>query len=192
LYKLLNNLFLESNNVIVRSPIIETAVKTTAEAGGNASKFTAEQLKNFSRGNQSEAEQLSKNGLEKNTKPIETIDPKTGQKGTTVPDALKNDGQSTVEVKNVKGQSLTEQLRLQEKFSNDNGFKPELLINSGAKISKPLENSSFEIIRYNLLAPLPQKDGIMAGVPQIIKENTPQSTPTPAPKKPAQRGQPDA
>jgi len=48
----------------------------------------------------------------------------------------------------VKEQSLTKQLRLQEKISNDNGFKPELIINEGAKISKPLQNSTFDIKTY--------------------------------------------
>ena len=90
--------------------------------------FLVKHQKVFRRGN-AEAEQLAKHGLEKNTKPIEVTDPKTGQKGMTIPDAMKNDGQSTVEIKNVGKQSLTKQLRLQEKFSNDNGLNPELIIN---------------------------------------------------------------
>lgn len=97
-----------------------------------------------------------KHGYEKNTKPIKEIDPKTGKEGTTIPDAFKNEGKSTSEVKNVKQQSYTKQLRLQEKLSADNGFKPELIINEGAKLSKPLQNSSFDIIKYSVVPPAVQ------------------------------------
>jgi hypothetical protein len=34
------------------------------------------------------------------------------------------------------------------KYSNDNGEDPELLINKGAKISKPLQKSTFDIKTY--------------------------------------------
>lgn len=98
-----------------------------------------------------EAEQLSKNGLEKNYKPINEIDPKTGLEGKTIPDAFKNDGQSTVEIKSVKNQLMTKQLRMQEKYSNNNGFNPELTINEGARLSQPLKNSSFDISTYKAL-----------------------------------------
>jgi hypothetical protein len=141
---------------IMRGPVLEAAIRPAleagtkvAEAGGKVtaaagtSKFPVETLQNFSRGNKVEAEQLAKGGLEKNFKPIEYLDPKTGEMGKTVPDAFKNGGQSTVEIKNVKSQGLTKQFRLQEKFSNDNGFNPELIINKSAKLSKPLQGSSF-------------------------------------------------
>lgn len=104
---------------------------------------------NFDRGKVSEMEQLSKNGLSKNYNPVKEIDPRTGKEGTTIPDALKNEGKSTSEVKNVKEQSLTRQLRLQERFSNNNGFKPELIINDLALLTKPLIHSSFEIKTYD-------------------------------------------
>ncbi|MDH6310684.1 RHS repeat-associated protein [Dysgonomonas sp. PFB1-18] len=92
-----------------------------------------------------EAEQLQKLGLEKNTEFSTRIDPKTGKEGTTIPDAIK-DGQ-TVEIKNVKQQGLSRQLRLQEKLSNENGKKPILHINKDAKLTKPLQNS-FERSTY--------------------------------------------
>lgn len=114
-----------------------------------ASKMTDAQLKNFARGNATEAEQLSKNGLEKNTTPYKSIDPKTGNDGTTVPDAMKPDG-GTVEIKDVKNQSLTEQLRLQKNISEGNGAKPELIINETAKLSKPLQKAGFDIKTYQL------------------------------------------
>lgn len=104
---------------------------------------------NFDRGKVAETEQLSKNGLSKNYNPVKEIDPRTGKEGTTIPDAFKNDGKSTTEVKNVKEQSLTRQLRLQERFSNNNGFKPELIINDLAQLTKPLIYSSFEIKTYD-------------------------------------------
>jgi len=49
---------------------------------------------------------------------------------------------------------LTKQLRLQEKFSNNNGLNPELIINKGAELSKPLQNSSFKITKYDVVKPL--------------------------------------
>ena len=70
-------------------------------------------------GRQTETEQLNRLGPEKNTQEFTRIDPKTGKEGTTIPDAMSND--RTVEVKNLHKQSLTKQLRLQEKVSNENG-----------------------------------------------------------------------
>jgi RHS repeat-associated protein len=118
------------------------------EAGARTGKFSEEQLQNFSRGNKIEVEQLAKNGLEKNTKPIEVVDPKTGQTGRTTPDAFKNEGKSTSEIKNVKEQALTRQLRLQKSHSEGNGFKPELIINKEAKLTKPLQEAGFDIKLY--------------------------------------------
>jgi hypothetical protein len=73
-----------------------------------------------------------------------------------------------VDIKNVKEQSLTKQLRLQEKISNDNGFKPELIINEGAKLSKPLENSSFDIKTYQSTTITLQPDATKAASPPIL------------------------
>lgn len=100
-------------------------------------------------------------GLEKNTESMTRIDPKTGKEGTTIPDAIK-DGQ-TVEIKNVQKQSYTRQLRLQEKISNENGKNPLLHINKDAQISKPLQNSSFDISTY--------------GSTPVIQDNTKVITP---------------
>lgn len=127
-------------------------VRVGAEIGGKASetsgRFTEAQLDNFARGSATEAEQLLKNGLEKNTKPYEVVDPKTGKPGVTIPDAVKPGG-GTVEIKNVGKQSLTKQLRLQKALSESNGAKPELIINKGAKITKPLQNGGFDIKTYS-------------------------------------------
>lgn len=107
-------------------------------------------------GRKIETEQLQRMGLSKNNKPIAQIDPKTGQKGTTVPDGLKNG--RTVEIKNVKNQNLTKQLRLQEKISQGNGDRPILRINKEAQLSEPLKNSSFEIQTYSIFIPLINDD----------------------------------
>jgi hypothetical protein len=114
-------------------------------------------------------------------KPIQVIDPKTGKEGVTVPDAFKNGGQSTSEVKNVKSQSLSEQLRLQEKFSNDNGFKPELIINASAKLSKPLRNSSFEIKTYSAQVPIIDNVGSGTNVFVPVELRTKQQAPIGSP-----------
>ncbi|HWV73974.1 MAG TPA: putative toxin, partial [Pseudosphingobacterium sp.] len=135
-------IILEENPPVVR-PVVEQVAEGTAKTG----RFSAEQLKNFERGRTVEAEQLAKNGYEKNTKPFD-VEVTPGKNTRTIPDALKNEGKSTVEVKNVSKQSYTRQLKAQEKISNDNGFKPELIINKDAQISKPLQNSSFDIKLY--------------------------------------------
>lgn len=127
-------------------------VGKTSEVAGKATegsgRFTESQIKNFARGNAKEAEQLTKNGLEKNTKPYDAVDPKTGKEGTTIPDSMKPDG-GTVEVKNVKSQSLTKQLRLQKAISEGAGAKPELVINKSASLSKPLQKAGFDIKTYS-------------------------------------------
>ncbi len=56
---------------------------------------------------------------------------------------------------------------MQEEFSNDNGFKPELIINEGAKISKPLKNSSFDIKTYQI-APAVKSDNTKVVNPILI------------------------
>jgi RHS repeat-associated protein len=144
------------------TPIVESLVRTGGEISkvsevtpkAPGGKFSPQTLENFARGSKVEGEQLAKNGLEKNTKPIEGIDPKTGKEGNTIPDAMKNEGQSTVEIKNVKEQGLTKQLRLQKEFSEGNGLKPELIINQGAKLSQPLQKAGFDI-KYYTPAPAP-------------------------------------
>ncbi len=126
------------------------ALKFTTEVGTKTSEGASKMTENFSKGRGTEAEQLAENGYEKNTKPMEATDPKTGQKGTTIPDAVKPDG-GTVEIKNVQRQALTEQLRLQKEISTGKGVKPELIINKAAKLTKPLQNAGFDIKTYTTL-----------------------------------------
>ena len=110
-------------------------------------KYTPQQLDRFNLGRQVEAEQLQEMGLEKNNQGFDFVDPKTNKIGRTIPDALENEGQSTVEVKHVKYQGLDKQLRGQREISNENGFNPKLRINEDAVISKPVRNS-FNIETY--------------------------------------------
>ncbi|MGH2667492.1 putative toxin, partial [Flavobacterium sp.] len=132
------------------STLMSTArstIEVTGKTSETVSKYSESTLENFSRGRNTETEQLANSGLEKNTKPVTQVDPKTGKEGTTVPDAIKPDG-GTVEIKDVKNQSLTRQLRLQKAESESNGVKPELIINQSAKLSEPLKKAGFEIKTY--------------------------------------------
>jgi hypothetical protein len=90
------------------------------------------------------------------------MDPKTGKDGTTIPDAMKN-GQTT-EIKDVQKQSFTKQLRLQEKISNENGKNPILRINKDAKISQPLQKSSFEISKYGIIPAVPDNTIVKSSI----------------------------
>jgi RHS repeat-associated protein len=131
----------------------------TSEVAGKATEATAKLAENASKGRSAEIEQLGKNGLEKNTKSFRATDPKTGKEGVTIPDAVKPGG-GTVEIKNVGKQSLTEQLRLQKAISEGNGLKPELIINQGAKMSKPLQNAGFDIKTYGTTGTVIESTGV--------------------------------
>jgi RHS repeat-associated protein len=147
---------------------VEVGVKTN-EAVGKPEVITRIS-ENFSRGAKTETEQLAKNGLEKNTQSFTRVDPKTGKEATTIPDAIKPEG-STVEIKNVQNQSLTRQLRVQKEISNEYGLKPELIINEGARLSKPLENAGFDIKTYKMLTPAIDNTGISR--PQLPRRAAP-------------------
>lgn len=142
-----NTPLLSINDVLLLSnkPTVPRIARVSENIGR---KVSVERLK---LGRNSEVEQLERMGVSKNNKPFTEIDPKTGQKGTTIPDGLQNG--RTVEIKNVQKQSLTKQLRLQEKISNENGTRPILRINKDAKLSEPLKKSSFDIQPYTLITP---------------------------------------
>jgi len=136
------NLLSSGNNIHVR-PLM-----TPKPSPKLRPKFTPEQIARFKRGNRIEGEQLKKMNLEKNTKPYTRTDPKTGKEGTTIPDAMKN-GKQPVEIKNVKNQSLTKQLRLQREVAKDFGIDPILKINKDANLTKPLLEGGFQIEFYS-------------------------------------------
>jgi RHS repeat-associated protein len=128
-------------------PAVETAIEVSAKVSTRGTSGKApmpkEVLQRFARGNASEAEQLSRRGVDKNTELIENSE------GRSIPDGLTEGGKRTLEIKDVKYQALTRQLRTQKKFSNDNGFTPELLIRTGAKLSGPLKNAGFDITYFS-------------------------------------------
>jgi Restriction endonuclease fold toxin 7 len=140
---------LEASPAMTRPTImLENPIKTAADVTSKTTETAGKSstAENFARGNKVEGEQLAKNGLEKNTTPYKAIDPKTGQTGKTVPDAVK--GGKTTEIKSTKSQSFTRQLRLQRELSKSNGEKPELIINKDAKLSEPLKKAGFDIKLY--------------------------------------------
>lgn len=160
----------------------EVAGKTSEVAGKateGSGRFTETQIKNFARGRATETEQLAKNGLEKNTKPYEATDPKTGRTGKTVPDSFEKDG-GTVEVKDVKYQGETSQLRLQRVISNAKGAIPRLIINEGAKLSKNLTNGNYKIDTY-VVPPPTVIDNTAVKKPELPKPVMPSPPPPPDP-----------
>jgi hypothetical protein len=142
-----SNSALARPNLISRGSFFESAPKTTVRPQVSKPKFSSEQKANFSRGQKTESQQLEEMNIPKNTKPIEAIDPKTGNKGTTIPDGMRDGG--TVEIKNVSKQSLSKQLRLQKEISNAAGETPILRINQNAKLSNPLKEAGFDIQTYS-------------------------------------------
>ncbi len=144
-----------------------------AEALTKASESISKSQEAFNRGRRIEPEQIAKMNEEgqavtKNTRKYEAIDPKTGEKGETIPDGTTEVGRN-VEIKNVKSQSLTRQLRLQDALSKNGRLI--LRINKDAKLTDPLKKSGIEIQPYNITPPTP---------PAPVIDNT-RKAPRPAP-----------
>lgn len=136
------------NSSVRPSPVVETMTKTT--------EATAKTQEHFNRGRRVETEQISKMNEEgqnvtKNNQNYEATDPKTGKTGGTRPDAFTEEGRP-VEVKNVRNQGLTRQLRYQDNLVE--GKKLILRINNDANLTKPLKNSGIEIQPYNIAPPV--------------------------------------
>jgi hypothetical protein len=141
---------MEAGSNVRPSPAIEIATKT-----GEAVSKSQEA---FNRGRRIEPEQIAKMNEEgqsvtRNNKNFEATDPKTGQKGGTRPDGFTKEGRS-VEVKNVRKQGFTRQLRLEDAVST--GGRLILRINKDAHLTKPLKDSGIEIQPYNV-SPAPPK-----------------------------------
>lgn len=139
------------NSSVRPSPVIETVTKTT--------ETTTKAQEHFNRGRQMEPEQINKMNEEgqsvtKNNQNFEATDPKTGKTGGTRPDGFTEEGRP-VEIKNVKNQPLTRQLRFQDNLVD--GKRLILRINKDANLSKPLKDSGIEIQPYNLTTPPPAK-----------------------------------
>jgi hypothetical protein len=71
---------------------------------------------------------------------MEAVGPKTGQTGTTIPDAIRSNGQ-TVEMKNVKNLSDSPQLRRQSEISAKSGQKGQVIVSGkNLKVSPTVKN----------------------------------------------------
>jgi len=78
------------------------------------------------RGRRSETRVLKEMGLDKNTDAFQAIDYKTGFEGTTIPDAVRLNGQ-TVEFKGVQELTDSPQLRMQSAVSARHGVKAQVV-----------------------------------------------------------------
>jgi RHS repeat-associated protein len=103
------------------------------------------------RGLDNEAKVLAEEGLHKNKASLTTIDPKTGKKVTTIPDANLSNG-ATVEVKDVKKLSDSKQLRAQSAISSQNGQKARVITGVDTKVSNTVEKR-MKVDRKNYLGP---------------------------------------
>jgi RHS repeat-associated protein len=99
------------------------------------SKNTSDVQANRKAGLDYEKKVLDKEGVSKNTNPMKATDPKTGKEGTTIPDGVRENGQ-TVESKGGKSVSDSPQLRRQTEVSQQSGQKPQVVVKPGTKVSK--------------------------------------------------------
>jgi hypothetical protein len=104
------------------------------------------------RGRANEATGLAEVGAEKNTKPVTTVDPKTGQTGTTIPDGKHADGQN-VDVKDRQRVTDSKQLRLQNADSKAASGKPsQVVTGEKTQVSKTVQQNH-DVIRTPKLGP---------------------------------------
>jgi hypothetical protein len=115
-----------------------------ARAGGNGLIPTA-------RGRVSEKVVLEAEGLAKNTKAFEAVDPKTGKLGATIPDSIRQTGQ-TVEIKDAKRVTDSAQLRLQSQVSGAAGEIGQVITGTNTKVSKTVQRR-MEVRRRSELGP---------------------------------------
>jgi RHS repeat-associated protein len=153
-------------------PRVVQRIGQTGAKGSSPSRLPKEVIENFRRENTIEREQLAQRGLEKNTQKYKVTDSETGKTTETIPDSFTKGDRQTVEVKGVKEQSLTEQLRAQRQISNENGQMPKLIIRQGAKLSKPLQEGGFEIKYFS--APPVQQDATRVATPMMNQLSTEQ------------------
>ncbi len=120
--------------VILTVVVVASAAKGTAPAAEPASGVQA----NRAAGLEFEGQALKNEGLAKNTTSVQAVDPKTGKTGTTVPDAIRPNGQ-TVDAKAGSRVSDSAQLRRQSQASQQTGQKAQLIVKKGAKVSKTVQ-----------------------------------------------------
>jgi RHS repeat-associated protein len=91
-----------------------------------------------------EGQVLKSEGLPKNTKPITALDPKTGKTGTTIPDAIRPNGQ-TVDMKAGKIVSDSPQLRRQSQISAQSGRKGQVIVSSNNQKVSPTVQARMDV-----------------------------------------------
>ncbi len=119
----------------VAKTIEKNLVKESAEAVEKQAAKTIDRDA-LQRGVTNEKKVLAEEGLEKNTKSMTAIDPKTGKEVTTIPDAMKNG--ATVDVKDVKKLYDSKQLRAQSTLSAQNGQKAIIYTGTDTHVSTTL------------------------------------------------------
>jgi hypothetical protein len=136
------------------SPVaIEVFGAKLGGAAGTIAKFLA----NVRRGREIEAAILEPVGLTKNTKKFETMDPKTGKIGTTVPDAIDPETGDLIDIKDRMTISDEKQIRLQRQAVEDQGVGHVILTGSQTRITEPLQNSNTRILPREGLGPTGQQ-----------------------------------
>jgi RHS repeat-associated protein len=142
--------------VLAAVPFVPTigAVKAGAKAvelGADVARAGEKGMLAVQRGRQAEKSVLEAEGLVKNTKAIQAVDPKTGKVATTIPDAIRASGQ-TVEVKDVKRLSDSPQLRRQPEISRAAGQRGQVITGTNTKVSETVQRR-MEVRRRKDLGP---------------------------------------
>lgn len=132
----------------VVSPLTEAMVKTSVETAQKTPVTRTPNFEAIARGVMKESEILNRLGIPKNTEKISSTEGNSIQEGITQGE---NGGLTTLEVKFVRYQALTRQLRIQRDWAFRNGENPILWINKeSSTLSKNLLNSGFEINYYGI------------------------------------------
>jgi hypothetical protein len=97
------------------------------EKAVDAALATEKGVSAVQRGRQTEKAVLQTEGLAKNTRAIQVVDPKTGKIGKTIPDAIRRNGQ-TVEIKDVQHLRDSAQLRRQTVISRASGQEAQVIL----------------------------------------------------------------
>lgn len=93
----------------------------------------------MSRGKVREAAVLDDLGLEKNTKSLSGVDPKTGLPGSTIPDAIDPKTGDLIEIKDKVYTTNSKQLRIQGNVAEKKVVKQRVIVGTDAKVSKTVE-----------------------------------------------------
>ncbi len=113
---------------------------TKAAVGTTTEKVVKETSKDaMQRGVKNEAIVIADEGLTKNTKTFQTIDPKTKKPVNVKPDAV--DANKVTEIKDTKRVSNTEQIRAEREVAKQQGKKFEIITGKKTKVSRNIPTS---------------------------------------------------